>query len=236
MGRPVRLKDIQIITFDCYGTLIDWEGGAKQTLRGLLEKNPALLPTEVPLDDVLEQFFQAWERAQWELIHGPYQRYRDIAREAFVEVAAVHGLPLGVNEGRTFADSIAAWKPFPDTGAALENLQQHGLRLGIISNIDDDILAATVKLLGVDFDLKMTAQQARAYKPSTLPFQRALEKLALPPPQVAHAGFGFEYDMAPAAELGLRTVLVKRARVEFPSTPMPDLIVADLADLASLFE
>ncbi len=236
MGRPVRLNDVRIITFDCYGTLIDWEGGAKQTLRGLLEKNPALLPTEVPLDDVLEQFFQAWERAQWELIHGPYQRYRDIAREAFVEVAAVHGLPLGVNEGRTFADSIAAWKPFPDTVAALENLQQHGLRLGIISNIDDDILAATVKLLGVDFDLKMTAQQARAYKPSTLPFQRALEKLALPPPQVAHAGFGFEYDMAPAAELGLRTVLVKRARVEFPSTPMPDLIVADLADLASLFE
>ena len=236
MGRPVRLEDVQIITFDCYGTLIDWDGGAKQTLGALLEKNPALLPVAVPFDAVLDQFFQAWERAQWELIHGPYQRYRDIAREAFVEVAAVHGLPLGVNEGRAFADSIATWKPFPDTIAALQKLQQYGLRLGIISNIDDDILAATVKLLGVEFDLKMTAQQARAYKPSTVPFQLALEKLELPPQQIAHAGFGFEYDMGPAAALGMRTVLVKRARVEFPATPMPDLVVADLAELASLFE
>ncbi len=235
-ARPVRLKDVEVITFDCYGTLIDWEGGAKRTLRSMLEKNPALLPTEVPLEDVLDQFFQAWERAQWELIHGPYQRYRDIAREGFVEVAAVHGLPLGVSEGRAFADSIAAWGPFPDTVAALQKLRQHGLRLGIISNIDDDILAATVKLLGVELDLKMTAQQARAYKPSPVPFQRALEKLALPPQQIAHAGFGFEYDMAPAAGLGMRTVLVKRARVEFPPTPMPDLVVADLAELASLFE
>lgn len=236
MGRPVRLKDVQIITFDCYGTLIDWEGGAKKTLRSMLEKNPGLLPTEVPLEEVLDQFFQAWERAQWELIHGHYQRYRDIAREAFVEVAAVHGLPLGVNEGRAFADSIAGWKPFPDTVAALRKLQQHGLRLGIISNIDDEILAATVKLLGVDFALKMTAQQSQAYKPSSVPFQRALEKLALPPQQVAHAGFGFEYDMAPAAELGMHTILVKRARVEFPPTPVPDLVVADLAELASLFD
>jgi 2-haloalkanoic acid dehalogenase type II len=236
MARPVRLKDVQVITFDCYGTLIDWEGGAKQTLQAMLEKNPALLPAEVPLEEVLDQFFQAWERAQWELIHGPYQRYRDIAREAFVEVAAVHGLALGVNEGRTFADSISTWKPFPDTVAALQKLKQDGLRLGIISNIDDDILAATVKLLGADFDLKMTAQQAKAYKPSPAPFQGALEKLGLPPQQVAHAGFGFEYDMAPAAELGMRTILVKRARVEFPPTPVPDLVLADLAELASLFD
>jgi 2-haloacid dehalogenase len=141
-----------------------------------------------------------------------------------------------VSEGRAFADSIATWKPFPDTVTALEKLRQHGLRLGIISNIDDDILTGTVKLLGVDFDLTMTAQQARAYKPSPVPFQRALEKLALPPQQVAHAAFGFEYDIGPAAELGFRTILVKRARVEFPPTPVPDLVLADLAELASLFD
>jgi 2-haloalkanoic acid dehalogenase type II len=236
MARPVRLQDVEVITFDCYGTLVDWEGGAKQTLRALLEKSPALLPAQVPLEEVLDQFFQAWERAQWDLIQGPYQRYRDIAREAFVEVAAVHGLPLGVGEGRAFADSIAAWKPFSDTVAALEKLKHHGLRLGIISNIDDDLLTETVKLLGVDFDLKMTAQQARAYKPSPVPFQRALENLGLPPQQVAHAAFGFEYDIGPASRLGFRTILVKRARLEFPPAPVPDLVLADLAELASLFE
>ena len=173
MPRPVRLQDVQVITFDCYGTLIDWEGGAQLTVRGLLERNPALLPADIPLDDVLDNFFQAWERAQWERIHGDYARYRDIAREALVEVAAVQGLPLGVNEGAAFAESIATWKPFPDTVAALRKLKQAGLRLGIISNIDDDILQATVKQLGVEFDLLMTAQQAGAYKPSPVQIGRA---------------------------------------------------------------
>lgn len=233
MPRPVRLEEVQVITFDCYGTLIDWEGGAKQTLRGLLEKNPAPRPAAVALEEVLDRFFQAWERAQWELIHRRYQRYRHIAREAFVEVAAVQGLTLGVSEGRAFADAIATWKPFPDTVAALRKLKESGLRLGIISNIDDDILRATVKQLGVEFDLLMTSEQARAYKPSTVPFQRALERLGLPPEQMAHAAFGFEYDVGPAASLGFRTILVKRTRVEFPATPMPDLIVADLAELAA---
>ena len=236
MPRPVRLQGVQVITFDCYGTLIDWEGGSQQAVRALLEKNPALLPVDVPLDDVLDNFFQAWERAQWERIHGDYARYRDIAREALVEVAAVQGLPLGVNEGAAFADSIATWKPFLDTVAALRKLKQAGLRLGIISNIDDDILQATVKQLGVEFDLLMTAQQARAYKPSQVPFQRALERLGLPPARVAHAAFGFEYDIGPAADLGLRTILVRRSRVEFPTQPVPDLVVANLAELTSLFE
>ncbi|HXE74882.1 MAG TPA: haloacid dehalogenase type II [Candidatus Xenobia bacterium] len=236
MARPVRLENVQVITFDCYGTLIDWEGGARQTVRGLLEKSPAHLPSGVPLDEVLDNSFQAWERAQWERIHGTYARYRDIAREALVEVAAVQGLPLGVNEGAAFADSIATWKPFPDTVAALRKLKQAGLRLGIISNIDDDILQATVQQLGVEFDLLMTAQQARAYKPSPVPFQRALGRLGVPPAQIAHAAFGFEYDIGPAAALGLRTILVRRSRVDFPPQPVPDLVVANLTELASLFE
>lgn len=236
MSRPLRLENVGVITFDCYGTLIDWEGGAQQTLRGLLEKNPALLPAGVPLEEVLDNFFQAWERAQWDRIHRDYARYRDIARESVVEVAAVHGLPLGVSEGAAFADAIATWKPFPDTVAALRKLRQAGLRLGIISNIDDDILQATIKQLGVEFDLLMTAQQARAYKPSAVPFQRALERLGLPPAEIAHAAFGFEYDIGPAAQLGLRTILVRRSRVEFPPQPVPDLVVAHLAELASLFD
>ncbi len=236
MPRPVRLQNVQAITFDCYGTLVDWEGGAQQTLRRLLEKNAGLLPAGVPFEEVLDNFFQAWERAQWDRIHRDYARYRDIAREAVVEVAAVHGLPLGVSEGTVFADAIATWKPFPDTVAALRKLKQAGLRLGILSNIDDDILQATVKQLGVEFDLLMTAQQARAYKPSPVPFQRALERLGLPPAQIAHTAFGFEYDIGPAAQLGMRTILVRRSRVEFPPQPVPDLVVAHLAELASLFE
>ena len=119
--------------------------------------------------------------------------------------------------------------------AALRRLKGSGLRLGIISNIDDDILAQAVAQLGVEFDLLMTAQQARAYKPSTLPFELTLARMGLPAAQIAHAAFGFEYDIGPASELGFRTILVRRTRVRFPPTPAPDLVVADLEDLASRF-
>lgn len=214
------------MTFDCYGTLVDWEGGAKGTLRALLASK------DMRADE--DAFFHTWERAQRARIDKEYAPYRQIAAEAFEEAARAQHLPLSAGDAEHFADSIAAWKPFPDTVAALKKLKEH-LRLGIISNIDDDILAETVKMLGVEFDLLQTAQQARAYKPSPVPFQRALERLALPAARVVHAGFGFEYDIVAAAPLGFRTALVRRSRTDFPSTPVPDVTVGNLAELAALF-
>lgn len=231
----MRLQDIEVITFDCYGTLIDWEGGAKQTIRELMAKSGAAPPAGVPTDEVLERFFQAWERAQRARIQQEYARYRDITRECFLEVAGVQGLPLGAAEAQAFADSIATWKPFTDVPAALAKLKRR-LKLGIISNIDDDILAASVRQMGVEFELLQTAQQARAYKPSPAPFARALERLQLPAERVAHAAFGFEYDIVTASGLGFRTILVRRGRARVPLTPVPDLIVADLKELAGQFE
>ncbi len=231
--RPTGLKDIRAITFDCYGTLIDWEGGAKQSLRALLKKRR---PRDEGLfrAEFLDELFRAWERAQWARIQQSYTPYRQIAAESLEQVAAEHELPLTGADARAFADSIATWQTFPDAAAALAKLKQKA-RLGIISNIDDDILAASVTRLGVEVDLLLTAEQARAYKPSPLPFQRALERLDLPPAQVAHAAFGFEYDITTAHALGFRTILVRRHRRKFPPAPVPDLIVADLAELAQTF-
>lgn len=224
--RPSRLQDVGALTFDCYGTLIDWEAGAKGTLRALLALK------DLRTDE--DAFFRAWERAQRARIEGPYTPYRQIAAECFIQVAAETQLPVTPGDAQAFADSIATWKPFPDTPAALQALKRH-LRLGIISNIDDDILAATVKHLGVEFDLLVTAEQARAYKPSPAPFERALARLGLPAARVAHAAFGFEYDITTAGALGFRTVLVRRGRQEFPPAPVPDLAVGSLAELAALF-
>jgi 2-haloalkanoic acid dehalogenase type II len=227
------LKDIRAITFDCYGTLIDWEGGAKQSLRVLLQKRR---PRDKGLfrAEFLDELFGAWERAQWTRIQQSYTCYRQIAAESLEQVAAEHELPLTGADACAFANSIATWQPFPDTAAALAKLKQK-VRLGLISNIDDDILAASAARLGVEFDLLMTAERARAYKPSPLPFQRALERLGLPAEQVAHAAFGFEYDITTASTLGFRTILVRRHRRKFPPAPAPDLIVADLAELAQTF-
>ncbi|MGH9863442.1 MAG: haloacid dehalogenase type II [Candidatus Acidiferrales bacterium] len=225
-ARPRRLKEVEVITFDCYGTLIDWESGAKGTLRALAAMKD--------IQGDLDPFFQAWERAQRARIEGPYAPYREIAAECFVQVARAQQLPFEASDGATFADSIATWKPFPDTPLALQALKRQ-VRLGIISNIDDDILADSVKLMGAEFDLLMTAQQARAYKPSAQPFVRALERLARLPARIAHAAFGFEYDIITASALGFRTILVQRGRTDFPATPVPDLVVDDLSALAMQF-
>ena len=226
--RPLRLRDVAAITFDCYGTLIDWEEGARGTLRALLARRDARA------DESL--FFERWERAQWEHIQRAYAPYREITAQSFLEVAAQQGLPLDASDARAFADSISRWAPFPDVSPALARLRQKGFLLGIISNIDDAILAESVTLLGVEFSLLLTAEQARAYKPSPLPFQRALEKLQLPAEQVAHAAFGFEYDISTASQLGFRTILVRRRRARFPPAPLPDLVVADLQELVALLE
>ena len=231
--RPLRLRDVEAITFDCYGTLIDWEGGAKQTLERLLAE--AAPPSEALPEHVLDGFFRAWERAQRVRIQQSYARYREIVADAFAEAApTLSGRPLTAAAARAFADSIATWKPFPDVPAALAALKGR-VRLGIISNIDDDILAASVQKMGVEFDLLVTAEQVQAYKPSPLPFARALEQLRLPAARVAHAAFGFEYDIVTASELGFRTILVRRTRSKFPDTPVPDLLVADLTELAAQF-
>lgn len=222
--RPQRLAEVEVLTFDCYGTLIDWELGAKGTLRALL----AVKDTRT--DE--EAFFHAWERAQRARIEGPYAPYRQIAAECFLDVARQMRLPLNADDAAHFAASIVTWQPFSDTVAALAALQKH-LKLGIISNIDDDILAGTRELLGVDFDFLMTAQQARAYKPSPVIFERALRLIGRPADRIAHAAFGFEYDIGPAQAQGMRTVLVKRLRRDFPAAPVPDLVVNNLAELAT---
>jgi 2-haloalkanoic acid dehalogenase type II len=233
MARPNRLREVEAITFDCYGTLIDWEGGAKQTLEELLAKKAA--PQTGPFrTEQLDEFFQQWERAQWQRIHADYQPYHTIAAESLLEVARAQGLPLTVADARAFADAIPRWQPFPDTVPALAALERH-VRLGIISNIDDRLLAGSVEQMGVKFDLLVTAEQARAYKPSEQPFELALERLGLPAARVAHAAFGFEYDLVTAARLGFRTILVRRRRTEFPAEPIPDLRVANLAELAAAF-
>lgn len=226
MSLPPLLDAIEVVTFDCYGTLIDWEAGAKSTLRRLLATK------NIRADE--DAFFEAWEASQRVRIER-YAPYRQIAAESFDQVAREQQLPLGPEDARSFADSIASWQPFPDTVQALRALKRH-VRLGIISNIDDDILASTLHSLGVEFDLLMTAQQAQAYKPAPEPFRRALERLGLPADKVAHAAFGFEYDITTASDLGFRTILVRRRRTQFPPSPLPDLEVADLAELAAQFD
>jgi 2-haloacid dehalogenase len=219
------------ITFDCYGTLIDWEAGLLPALRGLLAAHEQALP-----DAVLLELYGEFE-AQAE--SGPYQTYRNVLESVvrkFGERCGFHPAPA---ELRSLHESIPAWAPFSDTVASLQKLQQR-YQLAIISNIDDELFVETRKHLGIDFCAVITAEQARSYKPSLNNFRLALQTMELDPSRLLHAGQSIYHDVIPAQSLGIRTAWVNR-RSARPGVGAvrrvvgkPDLEVPDLAALAQL--
>ena len=170
-------QQFSAISFDCYGTLIDWEAGILPILRALLASRGQSLPDA----EILELYGEFEAQAE----SGPYQSYRAVLQSVVRSFADRFHFDASASEVRSLADSVHAWPPFPDTVAALRQLQKR-YKLVIISNIDDDLFAATRKHLEVEFDAVITAEQARSYKPSLNNFQMALRTLALSPrPAVA---------------------------------------------------
>ena len=218
---------VEALTFDCYGTLIDWETGLLAALQPVLKAHGIQLSDE----RVLETYAELEAAAE----RGPYRPYREVLADVvrgFVREPA----PAEVY---VLADSLGDWPAFPDTVEALAALKRR-FKLGIISNIDDDLFARTARQLRVDFDEVVTAQQARAYKPSLAPFRLALERLRLPPERLVHVAQSLYHDHVPARQLGLRSVWVNRRRgrpgqgATPPAAvaPRPDLEVPDLETLA----
>src|ERR1035437_3330060 len=223
------------ISFDCYGTLIDWESGILPTLRTVLANHGQSLPDA----DVLELYGEFEAQAE----SGPYQSYRDVLQSVVRGFADRFHFEASATEIRSLHESVRAWPPFPDTVSALRELQKR-YKLVVISNIDDDLFAETRKHLDVEFDGVITAEQARSYKPSLNNFQMALRTLALSPDRWLHAGQSIYHDVAPALSLGISTVWVNRksarpgigavlASAASASEKRPDLEVPDLASLAA---
>ncbi|PYX28913.1 MAG: haloacid dehalogenase type II [Acidobacteria bacterium] len=219
------------ITFDCYGTLINWEAGILPALRNVLAAHGQMLS-----DAVLLELYGEFEQLAEE---GLYQSYRNVLESVvrqFGEHCSFHPTPVQL---RSIHESIPAWPPFADTVAALQKLQQH-YRLAVISNIDDDLFAESRKHLGVDFAVVVTAQQARSYKPSLNNFRLALQKLGIERSQLLHVGQSIYHDVIPAQSLGIRTVWVNRTSARpgvgavRAASGKPDLEVPDVASLADL--
>jgi 2-haloacid dehalogenase len=218
------------ISFDCYGTLIDWESGILPVVRAVLASHGQSLP-----DAALLELYGEFE-AQAE--RGPYQSYRDVLQAVVRAFANRLHFEASSGEIRSLAESVPAWPPFPDTVQALRELRKH-YKLVVISNIDDDLFAETRKHLGVEFDGVITAQQAKSYKPSINNFQIALRMLALSPDRLLHAAQSIYHDVVPARSLGIATVWVNRKSARpgigavRVSAGRPDLEVPDLASLAA---
>ena len=213
-------------TFDCYGTLIDWETGLLGALRPVLGAHGSQLRDE----QILALYAELEPAAQ-----NPYRRYREVLEEVVRGFGKRLGFQASEAEARSLPNSLKDWRPFPDTVAALKKLQTR-FRLAIISNTDDDLFASTAPHLQLKFEQVITAEQAHAYKPSLAPFQLALERLGLHNEQVLHAGQSIYHDVIPARSLGLATVLVRRrgSGATRVVADKPDLEVPDLKTLAAL--
>jgi 2-haloalkanoic acid dehalogenase type II len=129
---------------------------------------------------------------------------------------------------------MRSWQPFPDTRPALRQARQAGLRLVILSNTDNDIIAQTVRQLEVPFEDVITAEDCRSYKPSLNNFERLLARVGEPAQCILHVAFGFKYDIGPAQQLGLQTAWVNRHIEPAPGTERPDHVWRDLWGLAEL--
>jgi 2-haloacid dehalogenase/putative hydrolase of the HAD superfamily len=210
------------ITFDCYGTLIDWETGiADAFLRAAASEDVSLRR-----EDILREYANTERHVESER----YRSYRDVLRDTAVRVAFALGWPLADENATFLADSLPSWQPFADTNPALERLVAAGCRPGILSNIDDDLIAATRKHFTAGFDLVITAQQMRSYKPGHAHFIAARERIG--DVRWLHAAESNFHDIVPATALGIDTAWINRLHQRALPGGTPKFAFNNLTELA----
>jgi len=220
----------EILTFDCYGTLINWEAGLLPALHRILSAH------RKELDDatLLKLYGDFEQRSE----QGEFRPYREVLQSVVRQFGAELGFTPTPAEVRSLPDSLPTWKPWPDTVAALRQLKTR-FRLAILSNVDDDLFAGTRPQLEVDFDEVITAQQAQAYKPALKLFELALSRVNAPAHRVLHVGQSIYHDVIPAQALGLATVWVNRPSARpgvgavKAAEAKPELTVSSLAQLTA---
>lgn len=222
-------NQFKFLTFDCYGTLIDWESGILSALR------PMFAAHKVTVSD--NQLLERYAQHETDIEAQQYRRYRDVLAEVVVRLGKDYGFAPTLDEQRSLAESIRNWQPFPDTVEALQRLATR-YSLVILSNIDDDLFALTRPKLQVNFADVITAQQVGSYKPLRRNFEVALERIGCDKTQLLHVAQSLFHDVAPARALGIATVWINRRKGKEGggATPVsgaqPDMTFATLADFA----
>jgi len=223
------LSAYDVLMFDCYGTIIDWETGLELTLAPILRRYGVDLPRE--------EMLAHYGRLETDVESGPFTLYTHVLRQVLAAFGREFGFAPRAADLAVFARCVGEWPPFPDSRAALQALHSR-YRLAILSNVDDDLFAVTAGRLGVTFHHVFTAQQVGAYKPDRRNFRYALDRLDVPPDRILHVAQSLFHDIAPAHELGLATVWINRRHGQPgsgatpPAEAQPDLELPDLQSLA----
>ena len=211
-------------TFDCYGTLVDWNGGIGGQLERLfgVESAPRLLARYHELEPAVQA--------------EAYRSYREVLTETLVRLAAEQGLAVPEGEEAALARSLPHWPSFPEVPAALEELRARGWRLAILSNTDRDLIAASERQLRVPFDVVVVAQDIGSYKPSHGHWHAFRERVAVAPERHVHVAASLFHDIVPATELGLTSVWINRLGERAGPGAAPTRELPDLRDLADTLD
>jgi 2-haloacid dehalogenase len=218
-------KEVRFVTFDCYGTLIDWETGAYDAFQkeadrdGYTVDRNALIPLFLDI--------------QREIQSGSYELYAEVLRRTAVRAARDLGWDLEPSRSGFLPSSVPAWPAFRETNAQLERFTKK-YEIGILSNVDDKLLGATRRHFRVDFDLVVTAQQVRSYKPDPAHFKECARRIGGKSGWV-HVGAGYETDVLPCLKMKVPVIWVNRKGQELtPSDKKPTAEVKTLRDAAKL--
>jgi len=228
----IDFRRFKALTFDCYGTLIDWDSGISDLVRPWLSE----MQSQVPPDLVVSTF--ALMQARHQQVR-PTLLYPEVLRRSWRDIEEQFGWDESTERADAFAQSAGAWKPFPDTVESLRYLAR-SYKLGILSNVDNASVARTLKLLDVPFATVITAEDVRSYKPGLPHFEEAIRRfsaMGIEKSEILHVAQSKHHDMIPGRQFGLTTVWVNRrygkkgTGATLAATAEPDLTVNSLAEL-----
>jgi 2-haloacid dehalogenase len=218
-------KTVSFVTFDVYGTLIDWETGVYEAFAAEGERDGFTVDRDelIPLFHEVQQQIQA----------GSYELYAEVLRRTAVQIAKQLGWPLEPSRSGFLPDSVHRWKPFKETNSVLQKVAKNH-KVGLISNIDDKLLGQTRRHIPLDFDLVVTAQQVRSYKPDPAHFTEAERRIGTKKGWV-HVGASYFHDVEPTLKKKIPVIWVNRTKQQLePGQKKPDSEVANLKEAAKL--
>ncbi|HYB43575.1 MAG TPA: HAD family hydrolase [Candidatus Methylomirabilis sp.] len=216
-----RGRAYDVVTFDCYGTLIDWEAG----IREAFESEAARLRRPVDSAAALALYIEIEAAVEAE----PYRSYREVLAETARRIAARLGWPLPESRAGFLAESLPSWRPFADTNPALRRLVEADYQLGILSNVDDELLTWTRRHFAAFFEIAVTAEQVHSYKPAPGHFNAG--RALVDGRRWLHAAQSYFHDVAPCRALGIPVAWINR-KGEAAGTAKPDRELSTLGELA----
>jgi 2-haloacid dehalogenase len=218
-------KDVKFVTFDCYGTLIDWETGVHDAFQKEADRDGFTIDRDVLIPRFID--------IQRDIQRGSYELYAEVLRRTAVRVASELGWELEPSRSNFLPNSVPSWGPFRETNAQLERFAKK-YELGILSNIDDKLLGATRRHFRVDFDLVVTAQQVRSYKPDPAHFKECARRIEGLKKNWVHIASGYPTDVEPCLKSKIPVIWVNRHGEDLDGRKKPDAEVKTFRDAGKI--